>query len=104
MRSQERTPCRLLDHGQRYFRRVGGLVLWYSHHEMDRRAAAVARVLIAAMKQLQSDPPSATTLPSWRSAVTSLFTRAGGAGNCRRAGLPLSTIAVDEGVTVGLTN
>ena len=63
-----------------YFKRVGGLVLWYSHSEMTPSATAFASVLLTAMERSRLSPLDEENLSLWHQAVDGLLKTAGIAG------------------------
>jgi hypothetical protein len=63
--------------GQPYLRRVGDLVLWYEHRDLDRASTAFARLLLAAMKEWGSQPLLLDSVPVWRRNVDKLAQEAG---------------------------
>jgi hypothetical protein len=63
--------------GRAHYRRAGDLVLWYTHEGTDLLSESCARVLLSAMAQLQSRPPSPDAVAAWHDAVQQAAKQAG---------------------------
>lgn len=63
--------------GQPFFRRAGGLVLWYEHRGMTPRSNACARALALLMSTLEREGFEATRVDRWRSALPAALARCG---------------------------
>ena len=62
--------------GQRCFAQVGALALSYNHASHDPTSEFFAKVMIAAMRRLESRPLSEGDLPEWRELISGFLDRA----------------------------